>query len=181
MTNIIGQAIFEHRKKTGYTQDQFGKKINISGPAVFKFERGFVRPSLDVWLQIATDMNLDREYAVLMWMKDRLPDEFAHLIDLDTSRIKSDDPLKKSNAKYHKVDYSKYQSPEEVRAQAVKDKTLPRGLIAMMKDKKMWDSVKPTGEEVNFLRDAYQTVGAGDRFLFIEAISLHRKFMSARR
>lgn len=180
MTNIIGEAIFQHRKRAGMTQDQFGAKFRVTGPAIFKFEKGFVRPSLEVWLKIAEDMDIARSHAVMMWMKDRLPEEFTRLIDLKETTIESDGPGK-SKVKYQSVDYGKMGTPEEVRQRASSDKTLPRGLVALMKDKKLWETVKPEGDEVAFLRDAYQTVGSGTKYLFVDALEVLRKFKQARR
>ena len=42
MEIIIGTKITELRKTLGLTQDQFGVRYGVSGPAVFKFEKGFV-------------------------------------------------------------------------------------------------------------------------------------------
>jgi DNA-binding XRE family transcriptional regulator len=180
MSNVVGEAIFKHRKKIGMTQDQFGAKFHVSGPAIFKFEKGYVRPSLDVWLKIAEDIKIPRSHAVLMWLKDRLPDEFSNLIDLKQEVLISDS-VSDYKPKYQRIDYSKMKTPEDVRSQAIKDKTLPRGLLALFKDKKLWETVKPTGDEVNFCRDAYQTVGAGTRHMFLEAIDLLRRFKGGRR
>ncbi|GAB4322471.1 MAG: hypothetical protein Kow0059_17590 [Candidatus Sumerlaeia bacterium] len=180
MSNVVGETIFKHRKKIGMTQDQFGAKFHVSGPAVFKFEKGYVRPSLDVWLKISEDISIPRDHAVLMWLKDRLPDEFSNLIDLKADVLVSE-TVGEYKPKYQRIDYTKFATPEEVRNQAVKDKTLPRGLIALFKDKKLWEAIRPEGDEVNFCRDAFQTVGAGTRHLFIEAIELLRKFKKARR
>ena len=180
MSNVVGEAIFRHRKKIGMTQDQFGSKFHVSGPAIFKFEKGYVRPSLEVWLKIAGDIKIPRTHAVLMWLKDRLPDEFSSLIDLKKDVLVSES-VNAYKPKYDHIDYTKYKTPEIVRKQAIKDKTLPRGLLALFKDKKLWETVKPDGEEVNFCRDAYQTVGAGTRHLFLEAIAVFRRFKTGRR
>ena len=180
MSNVVGEAIFRHRKKIGMTQDQFGAKFHVSGPAIFKFEKGYVRPSLDVWLKISADIKIPRTHAVLMWLKDRLPDEFSSLIDLKKDVLVSES-VNAYKPKYKRIDYTKFKTVESVRKQAVKDETLPRGLQALFKDKKLWEAVKPEGDEVNFCRDAYQTVGAGTRHLFVEAFAVLRRFKNARR
>ena len=44
MESFLGEIIYQSRLKLGMTQDQYGAKYDVSGPAVFKFEKGFVRP-----------------------------------------------------------------------------------------------------------------------------------------
>ena len=56
MKNYLGDIIFEYRKKVNLTQDQYGSKYRVSGPAVFKFEKGYVKPSLELWLKMAAEM-----------------------------------------------------------------------------------------------------------------------------
>jgi transcriptional regulator with XRE-family HTH domain len=82
MNDILGKEIYENRKTQGLTQDQFGKIYDVSGPAIFKFEKGYVRPSFQLWLRMAKDFKIPEKKAVLMWIKSRLPEEYQSLIDL---------------------------------------------------------------------------------------------------
>lgn len=46
MKKYIGGIIYKSRKSRKLTQDEFGEIYGVSGPAIFKFEKGYVRPSL---------------------------------------------------------------------------------------------------------------------------------------
>jgi transcriptional regulator with XRE-family HTH domain len=87
MDNILGDEIYQNRKGRGLTQDQFGKIYNVSGPAIFKFEKGYVRPSFQLWLRMAKDFKIPEKKAVLMWLKSRLPSEYQSLIDLRVMEV----------------------------------------------------------------------------------------------
>jgi DNA-binding XRE family transcriptional regulator len=80
-THEICDAIVRCRTKTGLTQEQFARRYNVSGPAIFKFEKGYLKPSLDLWLMMAKDIGLPEESAVLMWVRERLPEKYKRLID----------------------------------------------------------------------------------------------------
>ncbi len=84
MAGVIAQRILRHRKKLKVTQDQLGADYNVSGPAVFKFEKGYVVPSLRLWLRLADDMNIDRRTAVLMYVQDRLPEQYKNYARWDS-------------------------------------------------------------------------------------------------
>ncbi|MCX7015444.1 MAG: helix-turn-helix transcriptional regulator [Candidatus Sumerlaeota bacterium] len=82
MKNYLGEQIHSHREVLNMTQDQFGSKYDVSGPAVFKFEKGYVKPSLDLWLKMAKDFGVPQRKAVLLWVKSKLPEEYQDFIDL---------------------------------------------------------------------------------------------------
>ena len=48
----------------------------VSGPAIFKFEKNYVKPSLELWLKIARDCGLEERQAVLLWVKAKLPEQY---------------------------------------------------------------------------------------------------------
>lgn len=78
----MGEMIYGWRINADLTQDEFGSRHNISGPAVFKFEKGYVRPSLALWQSMAGDNDITEERAVLMWAREKVPPEYRHLIDV---------------------------------------------------------------------------------------------------
>lgn len=82
-THEICDVIVGGRTKTGLTQEQFARKYNVSGPAISKFEKGYLNPSLDLWLVMAKDMGLSEESAVLMWVREKLPEKYKWLINPD--------------------------------------------------------------------------------------------------
>ena len=51
----LGDIIYKVRKALDLTQDQYGVRHNVTGPAVFKFEKAFMRPSLPLWLAMALE------------------------------------------------------------------------------------------------------------------------------
>ena len=55
MKNYLGTIIFNSRQDEDLTQDQYGSRYGVSGPAIFKFEKGYVKPSLELWLKMAKD------------------------------------------------------------------------------------------------------------------------------
>ena len=79
---ILAGTILKSRLAIGLTQDQFGQRYEVSGPAIFKFEKGFIRPSLKLWLRIAQDAELTERRAVLLWSHSRLPAEYQQYVDL---------------------------------------------------------------------------------------------------
>ena len=48
MDNRIGKTIERYRKSLGKTQDQLGAMYSVTGPAIFKFEKGYVKPVVRV-------------------------------------------------------------------------------------------------------------------------------------
>ncbi len=84
MDKPIGQLIVAYRYKVRMTQDQFGVKYGVSGPAIFKFEKGYVHPNLALWLRISPDMGITERKAVLMHVRSKLPSEFHSLINPDS-------------------------------------------------------------------------------------------------
>jgi len=84
----IGTLIADSRSNLALTQDQFGRKYNVSGPAIFKFEKGYVSPSLELWLQIAKDIGLTEQVAVVLWVKSKLPKKYQGYISTEALAVK---------------------------------------------------------------------------------------------
>ena len=176
MDNILGDEIYEARISQGLTQDQFGKVYSVSGPAIFKFEKGYVKPSFRLWLLMAKDFKIPEKKSVLMWIKSRLPSEYQNLIDLREMGAEEGETCGESDKP---VDFSRLSDRDELRKQALEDPLLPKGLKAMVKDDEIWAIYKPTGHEVNILRDGFSRFGKGSNALYREALRLVREFSGA--
>jgi len=175
--NIIGERIYEHRVALELTQDQFGAKYGVSGPAIFKFEKGYVKPSLDLWLVLSKDFKIPEKKAVLMWVKSRLPEKYQSLIDIKSASI-AEEPIPHGNEP-GSTDYSKIKDRGELRQSTLKDSKLPKGLKDLIKETDTWNLYKPTGAEINFLRDTFGKLGKGSHASFREALRLVREFTGA--
>ncbi len=177
MKNILGTRILEYRESLGLTQDQFGAKYHVSGPAIFKFEKGYVKPSLELWLKISRDFGLNDRRAVLLWMKAKLPDKYQKFVDLTVGA--AEDETAAYGEVQHGLDYSKFDDREAIRKSALKDDGIPRGLKALLRDDEVWSLFKPTGEEINMMRDLFGALGEGTGDNYRDALRLVRAFTKA--
>ena len=173
MRNYLGEQIHNHRDVCGLTQDQFGAKYQVSGPAIFKFEKGYVKPSLDLWLKMSEDFGIPTRKAVLMHVKSKLPEEFQDFIDLIADRNK--DGSGKKRGKTSK-DYSQFSDRSALRTAVRKDAHLQKGLRDLLADDVLWAAYKPTGREINTLRDTFGRLGRGSKVMFRESLRLLREF-----
>jgi len=172
--NYLGEQIQAHRDVSGMTQDQFGAKYGVSGPAIFKFEKGYVKPSLELWLRMAKDFEISERKAVLMWVKSKLPEEYQDFIDLTNEGIGLErDKKGDSNLR----DYSQMTDREEMKNLAKKDASLPRALRDLLTDDELWAVYKPSGREINLLRDTFGRLGKGTKSSYREALRLIREFV----
>ena len=85
--NYLGDIIYRNRISRDLTQDEFGSRYNISGPAVFKFEKGYVRPSLELWLSMSRDAEISQRRAVLLWLKSKLPAAYQEYVELQSAAV----------------------------------------------------------------------------------------------
>lgn len=175
MKNYLGDVIYKSRLNDNLTQDQYGAKYGVSGPAIFKFEKGHVAPSLGLWLKMSADTGITERRAVLIWVKNKLPAECQEYIELQNSSAaeRETQRMKKGG---HKADYSKFDSHEQVRAMVHKDKTLPKGLRDLLADDELWTLYRPNGSEINMLRDIFGPLGRGSKVAYREALRLIRDF-----
>jgi transcriptional regulator with XRE-family HTH domain len=175
MKNYLGDIIYENRKKKNLTQDQFASKYSVTGPLIFKFEKGHIGPSMDLWLRIAADIGLPQRRAVLLHVKSKLPEEFQDFIEMQSEAAakKEAENAKKKGAK---PDYSRFESREQMREVIERDKTLPKGLAELLADDELWALYRPTGHEINRLRDTFGPLGKGTKVMFREALHLIREF-----
>jgi transcriptional regulator with XRE-family HTH domain len=172
MTSEIGRRIYEARLKSGLTQDQFGKKYNVSGPAVFKFEKDKVRPSLEVWLQMAKDAGLSERHSVLLWARERLPEDLRDYLDVQVLLKEDSEQYGKKN----KYNYSAVKDQSKLRKLAQSDPMLPSALKDFLNDNELWALYKPTGSEIQTLKSKFTSLGFGSKELFREALRLVRDF-----
>ncbi len=175
MKNYLGEIIYNSRQKDNLTQDQYGARYNVSGPAIFKFEKGYVKPSLELWLKMADDAGLSQRRAVLLWVKSKLPDEYQEYIELQSAAV-AESEVEYARKKGKKLDYSKLETREQMREQIEKDKAVPKGLRDLLDDDELWALYKPTGPEINLLRDTFAPMGKGTKQSYREALRLIREF-----
>jgi transcriptional regulator with XRE-family HTH domain len=174
MSTVLGKLIYERRLAQGLTQDQFGSRYGVSGPAIFKFEKGYVNPSFKLWMNMAADFDLGEGVAVLLWAKAKLPPEYQELLELKGGKVKDTDVLYKAGAK--RVDYSRLMNRDKLREAVLDDPGLPTGLKSLVKDEEIWQIYKPTGREVGLLRDFYGRFGDGTKGRYREGLRLLRDF-----
>lgn len=175
MENILGEIVYQSRQKFDLTQDQYGAKYSISGPAVFKFEKGFVRPSLELWLQMAKDAEVPERRAVILWLKAKLPKQYQAYLEVAEGPAKAKRGSNSTGAK-GQADYSAYEDREAMREAAIKDKSLPKPLQDLLNDDEVWSLTKPTGHEINLLREMFGPLGKGSASTYREALRLVREF-----
>ena len=170
MSSAIGQRILRHRKKLKLTQDELGARYNISGPAVFKFEKGYVVPSLDLWLKMAKDMNIAERTAVLLHTQEKLPEPYRSMVGFDS--ILAEDAGSNGDGE----DFAKIKDERSLRKAVSNNNWLPAGLVDFARRDDLWSLYRPSGEEVNLLRDTFGPLGEGSARDFCEAIRLVREF-----
>ncbi len=175
MKNYLGDVVYQSRLKDKLTQDQYGAKYNVSGPAIFKFEKGYVKPSLDLWLKMASDTGISERRSVLIWVKSKLPDNYQEYIELQSSAV-TESQAQNMKKKGRKANYARFESREQVRVAVDKDKTLPKGLRDLFNDDELWALYKPSGAEINLLRDIFGSLGRGNKTAYREALRLVREF-----
>lgn len=176
MENIIGNRIGEARQKAGMTQDQFGARYSVSGPAIFKFEKGYLKPSLDLWLKMARDFDIPERKAVLLWVRAKLPEGYKKYIDL--SATSTTEPTT-SAARVDRVDYARIGDSRETRQQLASDPNLPQGLKDLAEDKEFWVLYRPAGEEVQLVVDKFGVYTDAKESTFREAFRLIREFLGS--
>ncbi|MBN1867267.1 helix-turn-helix transcriptional regulator [Candidatus Sumerlaeota bacterium] len=175
MKSEIGASIAKSRANLGLTQDQFGRKYSVSGPAIFKFEKGYVRPSLELWLAMARDMSLSEQTSVLMWVRGKLPKKFQDFISLEPKTAReSAAGYGKSQAEQRALK----SDPAAARKAVLADRSAPRGLKELLKDADLWALYQPTGHEIHTLRTVFGSLGDGTKSAYREALRLVREFGS---
>jgi DNA-binding XRE family transcriptional regulator len=171
MKSEIGALIAECREKSGLTQDQFGQKYSVSGPAIFKFEKGYVKPSLDLWLQFAKDLSITEQQAVLLWIKAKLPKKYQSFVSLEAPVVRED---AKGYGRKSKLDG--ITDAAKAREIVLSERTMPKGLKRLLKDDDLWELYKPLASEINTLAVIFGKLGDGTKSSYREALRLVREF-----
>ncbi len=174
MSTLLSKMVYERRKSEGITQDQFGARYGVSGPAIFKFEKGYVNPSFKLWMQMAQDFDIGEGLAVLLWARAKLPGRYQDIIELKGAKIKETEVIYKTGLKH--IDYSRMMNRDKLRETVLGDDTLPKGLKALVKDNEVWQIYKPTGREINLLRESYERFGDGTKGRYREGLRVLREF-----
>ena len=60
----FGQRLLEARKKAGLSQDELAKKLGTKGPAVGRYERDEMKPSVEVAAKMAEILEVSLDYLV---------------------------------------------------------------------------------------------------------------------
>ena len=67
--DIFCERIKELRNSLGIIQVEFGKRINVSKQYVSNWENGYIQPSIDVLVRIATTFSVSTDY--LLGLNDK--------------------------------------------------------------------------------------------------------------
>lgn len=178
MHRFIGDIIQKHRRGTGMTQDEYGNRHGVSGPAIFKFEKGYVRPSLELWMRIAADAGLSPPWAVRIWLKDSLPEKYKEYVELQGAPGQ-DQPRATDPAALERADYTRCTSRETMISVARADRSLTPALREFIEDPELWALYKPRGSEINLLHDIFSPLGTGSKDLYREALYALRLFANS--
>ena len=172
MEEQIGDLLADERKRLSLTQDQFGKKYGISGPAVFKFEKNYVRPSLQLWLSMAKDLKISEEDAVLMWIRSKLPKKLQEYVVRSTVAARE----RGGTYKVKPPKPKKPADPEKALKAVLSDRSAPKGLKQLLRDSDFCALYKPNAEELDVLQNVFGQLGGGSKSAYREALRLVREF-----
>ncbi len=163
MSRLISQLVLRFRKKLGETQDQFGVRYGVTGPAIYKLEKGYILPKISTWLRMANDMGIPPRRAVLIWVRNHLPKQLR-----DGLGVKKPPVTKKTK-------FSHIKNNVRLREALAADTSVPPGLVKFAESDE-WTLYSPTGEEIDLLFDIFgATHGASIRTVR-EALQLLREF-----
>jgi len=141
----VGSRIMKYRKRHKLTQADLAERYDVSGPAIFKFEKGFVTPSLRLWQRIAADIGIPEKEAVLLWVKEKLPPRMHGLIReksrLDVAPLREKLAAAAKSADAHK----------RARNIILENPEISPSLKKFVGNAKMWNILKPGATELVFL------------------------------
>lgn len=70
---LFGERLLQARKDKKVSQDELAKKLGVHGPIIGRYERGEVKPSIDVATKIADALGVSLDY--LTGLSDQLLDK----------------------------------------------------------------------------------------------------------
>ena len=175
MRNYIGQIIETARKRLNETQEVFGARYQVSGPAIFKFENGYVRPSIELCMKMAKDVGVDERRAVLLWIKAKLPARYQEYIELQSGFERM-----RGRGVLSGISQGRAVSPAEQRGRILalgkSSPEIPRGIVEFLSDDELWALYKPTVREIEQLIEIYAPMGEGTAELYRQGLCLLRDF-----
>lgn len=171
-SNRIGKTIERYRKSLGKTQDQLGSMYSVTGPAVFKFEKGYVKPSLELWMKIAYDAGLTPKKSLLCWIKDKLPEQYVEI--LDSLEQTGEGAAAEANRTHG---YSQIEDREALRKAVLCDPALPGAMVELFRDDEFWALYKPRGAEIDHLVRFCLVFREGTPDMYRDALRLVRQFL----
>ena len=118
---------------------------------------------------MAGDLQLDRRHAVLMWAKDKLPEQLADAISIGRD-------LKAKDFKRKKLRFSLCDSDDDLRKAIIADKSSPFGLVGLAQSDNLWALYQPTCREVEILFDLFALPAEGEAGDYCDALRLIREF-----
>lgn len=178
MESYIGDIIYRARLKRKITQDEYGQVYSVTGPAIFKFEKNYVRPSLKLWLLMAKDAELSERRAVLLWLKSKLPVKYQEYVEMQSAATSAEE-IKLFKKKAGGTDYSKCEDRKSLIGAINKDSFFPEGLKEIIMDDETWALYKPKGKEIHSLYHLFAPLGRGTKALYRDALRMLRKFAEA--
>jgi DNA-binding XRE family transcriptional regulator len=161
-----------YRKERDLTQSDLAVRFNVSGPAIFKFEKGFVTPSLQLWLKIATGMGMPEKEAVLVWVREKLPVNMRKMVDettvLDVNGLRDTLlALPETDDVHRKVRDVLNENPD-----------LSPVLKTFAAAPAFWDVLKPSVKEALFLVDLTQQANVSTVEQLRDAVLLGRSIQN---
>jgi DNA-binding XRE family transcriptional regulator len=172
MGNRIGKTIERYRKSLGKTQDQLGAMYSVTGPAIFKFEKGYVKPSLELWMKIAYDAGLTPRKSLMCWIKDKLPEQYLEIFEsMETESEKGEPTAPRPQG------YAQHPDRESLRKAVLCDPSLPGSLIELFRDDEFWSLYKPRAVEIDHLVRLCAPFGEGTPDMYRDALRLIRQFL----
>jgi DNA-binding XRE family transcriptional regulator len=135
----------DFRKAKNFTQADLADMYNVSGPAIFKFEKGFVTPSLNLWIKISSSIGIPEKEAVLIWIKEKLPPKMQHVVS-EAPSLDADAFGQELAGLSKKAD-----ALAKMREAILGNYNLSPGLKRFIAKNDIWDTLKPTCLELQFL------------------------------
>lgn len=148
----LAARLMNYRKQNHLTQSDLAVRYGVSGPAIFKFEKGFVLPSLRLWQKMAGDMDIPEKEAVLMWIREKVPTRLGtHLkivSGLDIATLTDNlNAIPEGADAYRKRGALLQENPE-----------VSPSLKRFVSEQRMWDIFKPSMGEIIFLVEMDQHI-----------------------
>jgi len=79
---VLGQKITETRKQKKLSQAALGKMIGTSGDVIGRYERGDIKPSIEVVIKLASALEVSIDYLVGMTSMEVNKEDLKRLEDL---------------------------------------------------------------------------------------------------